>query len=97
MPVGRIEVLHMVPMNFEEFLRACGETKLQEILRTFTPDHPMSELQHSRFLELQAQYFYVCGTPEAVKEFSIEKNFRPHVPSMKICSQHIKLIFRNMD
>ena len=73
MPVGRIEFLHMVPMDFEEFLLACGETKLQEILRTFTLDHPMSELQHSRFLELQAQYFYVGGMPEAVKEFLKEK------------------------
>ena len=73
MPVGRIEFLHMVPMDFEEFLLACGETKLKETLSTFTLDHPMSELQHSRFLELQAQYFYVGGMPEAVREFSKEK------------------------
>lgn len=69
MPVGRIEYLQMVPMDFEEFLLACGEEKIFEILQRFTFKHPLSPNQHQRLLELQQHYCFVGGMPEAVREY----------------------------
>ena len=72
MPVGRIEFLHVVPMDFEEFLMACGEHKLLHVLRTFTVKSPMSPVQHERLLDLQQVYLYVGGMPEAVREYTAQ-------------------------
>jgi predicted AAA+ superfamily ATPase len=73
MPVGRIEFLHIVPMDFEEFLQARAEHKLLHVLQTFTLDNPPSDAQHQRLLELQKQYCFVGGMPEAVREYCQEQ------------------------
>ena len=70
MPVGRVEFQQIVPMDFEDFLWACGEEKLSEILNSFTPQNPMSSDQHARFLDLQQKYFFIGGMPEAVREYA---------------------------
>ncbi|MEI6398435.1 MAG: ATP-binding protein [Pseudomonadota bacterium] len=70
MPVGRVEFQHVVPMDFEEFLWACGEDKLSEVLIKFTLEKPMSPDQHARLLDLQQKYFFVGGMPEAVREYA---------------------------
>lgn len=73
MPVGRIEFLNVVPMDFEEFLQALDEQKLFDVLQTFTVKQPMSEGQHQRLLELLQKYCFVGGMPEAVREYAKEK------------------------
>ena len=73
MPVGRVEFHHVVPMDFEEFLLACGEEKLHRVLQTFTLNNPMSANQHSRLLELQQLYLYTGGMPEAVREYAAQR------------------------
>lgn len=73
MPVGRVEFLHVVPMDFDEFLLACGEEKLHRILQTFTWRNPMTESQHIRLMELQQRYLYTGGMPEAVREYAAQQ------------------------
>jgi predicted AAA+ superfamily ATPase len=73
MPVGRIEFHQVVPMDFEEFLLACGEENLHKLLQTFTMTQPLSIHQHNRLLELQQLYLFVGGMPEAIGQYVAQR------------------------
>lgn len=66
-PVGKVDMLYMYPMDFEEFLLAMGKDQLVELLRNnswaaLTPLRGM-------LTELLRQYYFVGGMPEAVKAY----------------------------
>lgn len=66
-PVGKVDMLYMYPMDFEEFLLAMGKEQLVELLRSnswaaLTPLRGM-------LTELLRQYYFVGGMPEAVKTY----------------------------
>jgi predicted AAA+ superfamily ATPase len=63
MPLGRIEFLHMGPMNFTEFLIAHNKTYLAEELVKKTE---ISETIHEKLLGFWKEYLFVGGMPEAV-------------------------------
>ena len=70
-PVGYETVIDMYPMDFEEFLWACGITP--EIIDTLK-NHlnlktPVPEALHKRMRELMLQYVVVGGMPDAVQAF----------------------------
>lgn len=67
-PVGKVNLLTLYPMTFEEFLWAKGEERIAEILaRT---DWGMVQLLDSKIQELLRQYYYVGGMPEAVLQYT---------------------------
>ena len=66
-PVGKVDMLYMYPMDFEEFLLAMGKEQLVELLcsnswAALTPLRGM-------LTELLRQYYFVGGMPEAVKAY----------------------------
>lgn len=70
-PVGSETVVDMYPLDFEEFLWACGITapiieNLKECMETETP---VPEALHSRMRQLLLQYVVVGGMPDAVQTF----------------------------
>lgn len=67
-PVGKVNLLTLYPMTFEEFLWAKGEERVAEILaRT---DWEMLQILDSQVQELLRQYYYVGGMPEAVLQYT---------------------------
>lgn len=69
-PVGKVRVLDMYPMNFEEYLMACGEELLiNKILSCYKDFTPMPSDLHKYSLDLYRKYLCVGGMPEAVKDF----------------------------
>lgn len=66
-PVGKVDMLQMYPMTYEEFLVAGGEEKMLEILRS--QDWVTISALHSKYIDLLRRYYYVGGMPEAVKAF----------------------------
>lgn len=66
-PVGKVDMLYMYPMDFEEFLLAMGKEQLVELLRS----NSWSALTPLRGMltELLRQYYFVGGMPEAVKAY----------------------------
>lgn len=66
-PVGKVDMLQMYPMTYEEFLVASGEEKMVEILRS--QDWVTISALHSKYIDLLRRYYYVGGMPEAVKAF----------------------------
>jgi len=76
MPVGRLEYLHLGPMQFEDFLRATGHTNLASHLCDLTLEEPgIPEPVHNRYLALLNQYWIVGGLPEAVARYAQSGNF----------------------
>ena len=73
-PVGKVNVLRLYPLDFEEFLTATGNDLLiDEITECYTQMSPMNEGLHQKALDLYHDYLIIGGMPEAVKAF-IETN-----------------------
>ncbi len=67
-PVGKVNLLTLYPMSFEEFLWAKGEEGVAEILAC--ADWEMLQILDSKIQELLRQYYYVGGMPEAVLQYT---------------------------
>jgi predicted AAA+ superfamily ATPase len=66
-PVGKVELLDMFPMDFEEYLLACGQRPLIEhVWECFLSDQQMVAPLHEKCLDLLRRYLCVGGMPEAV-------------------------------
>ena len=66
-PVGKVDVLHIYPMTFDEFLLAKGKQQLFDILRS--KDWMTLKLLKSEYIRILREYYFVGGMPEAVKMF----------------------------
>lgn len=73
-PVGKVNVLRLYPLDFEEYLTATGNDMLiDEITECYAQMSPMNEGLHQKALDLYHDYLIIGGMPEAVKAF-IETN-----------------------
>lgn len=66
-PVGKVNLLHMYPMDFEEFLLAAEEEALCTLFHQ--PDWEPLHLLQTKFINLLRQYYYVGGMPEVVNSY----------------------------
>lgn len=72
-PVGKVDKMHLYPLNFQEFLYAMGEDAAAEILQT--KDQRMITVLREKLSDLLRQYYYVGGMPEAVNYYKDNKEF----------------------
>ena len=79
MPVGRVEYLHLGPMEFEDFLGAAGHPELASHLRTLSladvDEGAIPGPVHEKYLDLLRQYWVVGGLPEAVSAWVRSRDF----------------------
>lgn len=75
-PVGKVKMINMYPMDFEEFLIANGNMALKsEIEKCYYNNIAMDEVLHKKALDLYRLYLCIGGMPEAVKNLlENEKN-----------------------
>lgn len=66
-PVGKVNILHMYPMDFEEFLIALGKNDLYEMLHQ--PEWDILNILSTKYIDLLRQYYYVGGMPEVVSHY----------------------------
>jgi len=66
-PVGKVDMVDVRPMTFDEFLRALGETALADLIGADEPDRLGTF--HEKLVSLLRWYLYVGGMPEAVAQF----------------------------
>ena len=67
-PVGKVKMLTMYPMDFEEFLMANGNKSLiNEINKCYETNTPIDNNIHDKALFLYRLYLCVGGMPEAIK------------------------------
>lgn len=75
-PIGSIEVKHMYPLDFEEFLLANGFNALaiQSLYKKFVNSESLDESVHTKLLDLFKKYLLVGGLPDAVNTYLASKN-----------------------
>lgn len=75
-PMGSMEIRHMYPMDFEEYLIATGfgELALKTLKRKFDERKTLEEAMHNRMMDLFRKYLLSGGLPDAVKAFIETKN-----------------------
>ena len=67
-PVGKVKMINMYPMDFEEFLIANGNKGLiEEIYKCYNNNKAMDKVLHQKAINLYKLYLCVGGMPEAVK------------------------------
>ena len=73
-PVGKVDMLSMYPMDYEEFLEATGNEGWLEILHS--KDWALIEMMIPKMIELLRQYYYVGGMPGVVSKFIENANLQ---------------------
>lgn len=69
-PVGKVDMLHLYPLDFEEFLWAVDrETLVEEIRGCYADNNPLSAMLHDTALNLYKEYLIVGGMPAVVNEY----------------------------
>ena len=99
-PVGKVDFLEILPMNFHEFLEATDNTNYVELLNS--GDYGTIDVFSDKLIDLLKLYYVVGGMPEAVQSFAndrdlsavrrIQKNilnsydsdFSKHVPNSEV-------------
>ncbi|MGN0873560.1 MAG: ATP-binding protein [Akkermansia sp.] len=71
-PVGKVDMMHMFPLTFDEFLLAMGRAPLYELLKE--GDRDSLNALRAEYEELLRQYYFVGGMPEAVVSFVRDRN-----------------------
>jgi hypothetical protein len=67
-PVGKVNFMDLHPLDFDEFLRGTGETRLADLV--LQQDWPLISSYADRLVELLRQYMFVGGMPEAVARYA---------------------------
>lgn len=109
-PVGKVDLIDLYPMTFEEFLWAMDEEPLSNLLAT--KEWEIVEGLHTRYIELLRQYYYVGGMPEAVLSYTqrgglqevrkiqldiltaYRSDFSKHAPLREV--QRINMVFQSI-
>lgn len=75
-PMGSIEVKHMYPLDFEEFLYSQGfnEFAISALRRKFEALESLDEATHAKVMDLFKKYLLVGGLPDAVNSYIKTKN-----------------------
>ena len=75
-PIGSLDVCHMYPMDFEEFLYAngVGEVAVEAMRESFDRQEALSEAMHNKIMDLFKKYLLVGGLPKAVETFVESRN-----------------------
>ena len=67
-PVGKVDFMHLYPLNFKEFLMAIGEQQLADLL--WNQDEALINAFSGKYIDYLRKYYYVGGMPEAVQCFA---------------------------
>lgn len=109
-PVGKVDILHIYPMTYDEFLLAKGKEQMVEILKS--KDWATIKLLRTEYIKALREYYFVGGMPEAVLEFintndaikvrkvqnnilyTYQKDISKHVPTSE--SNRINMVWHSM-
>jgi len=67
--VGRVRSMFMYPMNFFEFLNACGNQLLVQSIQNANCENPLSEPVHEKIIKLLKWFLIIGGMPEVVSSY----------------------------
>lgn len=74
-PVGKVELMHMYPLRFIEFLRAVAGEELYQYLLNYDLRKQISKAIHEKIYSYFKEYLIAGGMPKVVTLF-LEKEFK---------------------
>ena len=81
-PVGKVDMMPLYPLDFEEFLLATNNEKLIELIKEcYKNFSPLSA--HEKALDLYKTYLIVGGMPRAVQEYIRTNDFNFVIATQK--------------
>lgn len=72
-PVGKVDFCDLYPLDFWEFLKACGEDQLAELLENH--DYPLITSFKNKYVDYLKYYYYIGGMPEVVSTYINTEDF----------------------
>lgn len=72
-PVGKVDMIHLHPLTFSEYLEAIGQGSLVELINS--QDWELINIYAERLSELLREYYYIGGMPEAVLTYVHTKDY----------------------
>lgn len=73
-PVGKVNMITLYPLDFEEYLWALDQSQIAELIQeSFIDNQPLSI--HETALDLYKSYILTGGMPQAVLEYLREKDY----------------------
>ena len=75
-PIGSLNIIHMYPLDFEEFLYAngVGEDAVSDMRQRFENNEGLPDNIHSKMLDYFKKYLLVGGLPKAIDVFIESRN-----------------------
>jgi predicted AAA+ superfamily ATPase len=73
-PAGKVDMLHLHPLKFSEFLAGMKDDALLNYLNNIQADSTPSDLAHQQLWQRLKEYFITGGLPEVVSVFSQQQN-----------------------
>lgn len=74
-PVGKVDMLEMFPLDFEEFLIANNENELiDRIKKSYNENEALDLTYHSIAIDYYKKYLFIGGMPEVVKRYIDDDN-----------------------
>lgn len=67
-PVGKVNVMNLYPLTFDEFLEAV-DTGLYQYYKQIRKEDSVESIFHSKLTEVYQQYLIIGGMPECVKSW----------------------------
>jgi len=76
LPIGSMQIMHMFPLDFEEFLWAngVGELAIEQMRKCFFRKEALSQDMHEKMMGLFRKYLLIGGLPDAVNTYLSEHN-----------------------
>lgn len=81
-PVGKVQIQHLFPMDFEEFLWAMGNKKGVAIIHDCFENNSECSL-HTHFMELFKLHLGIGGMPQVVNEYVKSSDFNFVISTQK--------------
>ena len=96
-PVGKVKMLNLYPMDFEEFLMAMNEDMLINLIKeSYVIDKPISQPLHDKAMGLYRTYLITGGMPESIKSMvSAKGDYIKYDTS--VLSDILSSYFKDMD
>ncbi len=78
-PVGKVNISHLYPMTFEEFIEASSD----DTARNLFYENSRLESAHNLLWDYAKQYFFTGGMPKAVGKWFSETNINKRISSVR--------------
>lgn len=92
LPVGSMQILHLYPLDYEEFLWAngVGEYAIEQMRQHFLAGEALSDDMHNKMMSLFRKYLLIGGLPDAVNTYLHEHN----MVSVRAVHTDIRTLYR---